>query len=124
MKNRNIIYLLFCIPFLFTSCKKDSEIDPLSNVILQKNGVIRVECNECTLNYTILNDNYTVKVKNNEDVQFNYVSDFELKINITSSQTQNIRLAIFDAYGRTVSNQLSSITAESNKAGSFKISIE
>ena len=124
MKNRNTIYLLFCISFLFASCKKDSGIDPLSNVILQKNGLIRVECKECTLNYTILDDDYTVQVKNSADVKFNYVSDFELNINITSPETQNIRVAIFDAYGRTVSNQLSSISAGSNKTDSFKIKLE
>jgi len=122
MNAKKITFLIFCLSLLFTGCKKDSGLDPLSNVIFTKNGVIRVECTDCLLNYTVLKDNYTVDVKNSEDISFFYLSDFELKTIINSNKKQNIRLAVFDAYGRMVSNHLSAFDAGDNKAETFRIS--
>jgi len=95
----------------------------LSNVVFPKNGVIRVECTDCALTYTILKDNFAVDVKNSEDVKFSYVSDFELKTSINSKKKQNIRLAVFDSYGRMVSNELSSIEQGVSKIDSFNIKV-
>ncbi|MDO7744009.1 MAG: hypothetical protein MUP99_09555 [Pedobacter sp.] len=123
MNTRRITFLIFCIALLFASCKKDSGLDPLSNVVFPKNGVIRVECTDCALTYTILKDNFAVDVKNSEDVKFSYVSDFELKTSINSKKKQNIRLAVFDSYGRMVSNELSSIEQGVSKIDSFNIKV-
>lgn len=123
MNTRRITFLIFCIALLFASCKKDSGLDPLSNVVFPKNGVIRVECADCALTYTILKDNFAVDVKNSEDVKFSYISDFELKTSINSKKKQNIRLAVFDSYGRMVSNELSSIEQGVSKIDSFNIKV-
>jgi len=123
MNTRRITFLIFCLAVLFASCKKDSGLDPLSNVVFPKNGVIRVECADCALTYTILKDNFAVDVKNSEDVKFSYVSDFELKTSINSKKKQNIRLAVFDSYGRMVSNELSSIEQGVSKIDSFNIKV-
>jgi len=123
MNTRRITFLIFCLAVLFASCKKDSGLDPLSNVVFPKNGVIRVECADCALTYTILKDNFAVDVKNSEDVKFSYISDFELKTSINSKKKQNIRLAVFDSYGRMVSNELSSIEQGVSKIDSFNIKV-
>lgn len=121
MNTKRITFLIFCMALLLASCKKDAGLDPLSNVIFPKNGVIRVECTECLLNYTVLKDNYSVDIKNSEDITFSYLSDFELKTIINSNKKQNIRLAVFDSYGRMVSNHLTSFNEGDNKAETFKI---
>lgn len=120
---RNTI-LIFCLSLLFISCKKDAELDPLSYVVFSKKGVIRVECSDCTLHYTVLDNNYEVHIKNTEDINFSYVSDFELKTTINSSKKQEIRLAVFDAYGRIISNQLTSYNKGDYKVDTFKIKID
>ncbi|MGY0041361.1 hypothetical protein [Pedobacter sp. NJ-S-72] len=76
------------------------------------------------MNYTVLHDNYAVDIKNSEDVKFSYVSDFELKTTINSTKQQTIRLLVIDSYGRTVSNQLTSIDPGAPKTDSFKIKIQ
>lgn len=123
MHIRKITFLLFCLSLLFVSCKKSSDMDPISNVVFSKNGVIRVECVDCALSYTVLKDNFAVNVKNSEDVKFSYVSDFELKTVINSKKKQNIRLAVFDAYGRIISNQLTSVDPGDQKVDTFSIKI-
>jgi hypothetical protein len=123
MNTRKITFLIFCLSLLFASCKKDSPMDPLSDVVFSKNGVIRVECTDCALNYTVLKDNYAVKIKNSEDIKFRYVSDFQLKTTINSTKKQNIRLAVFDAYGRIVSNELTSFDPGDLKEDTFSIKI-
>lgn len=124
MKAKHLAYFTLCLSLLFASCKKQSNLDPLSNVVFSKNGVIRVECTDCKLQYTVLDNNYAIDVKNSKDVQFTYVSDFELKTNINSNADQNIRLAVFDSYGRMVSNELASFKPGEYKADTFKIRIK
>lgn len=123
MQIRKITFLLFSLSLLFVSCKKSSDMDPLSNVVFSKNGVIRVECVDCALSYTVLKDNYAVAVKNSEEVKFSYVSDFELKTTINATKKQAIRLAVFDAYGRIVSNQLTTVDPGDQKSDTFSIRI-
>lgn len=123
MNAHRITLLLFCLSLLFVSCKKSSDLDPLSNVVFSKNGMIRVECADCSLNYSVLKDTYAVDVKNSEDIKFTYVSDFELKTTINSNKKQNIRLAVFDSYGRMVSNELTSYDKGAFKIDTFNIKI-
>ncbi|AMP99474.1 hypothetical protein AY601_2585 [Pedobacter cryoconitis] len=124
MNRLKIIVTFFFLSLAFTSCKKDSGLDPLSNVLFTKDGVIRVECADCMLNYTVINDKYAVGIKNSEDVKFSYVSDFELKTTIQSPKKQMIRLIVMDSYGRTVSNELTAIDPGAPKTDSFKIKIQ
>jgi hypothetical protein len=123
MQIRKITFLLFSLSLLFVSCKKSSDMDPLSNVVFSKNGVIRVECVDCALSYTVLKDNYAVTVKNSEEIKFSYVSDFELKTTINTTKKQAIRLAVFDAYGRIVSNQLTTVDPGEQQTDTFSIKI-
>jgi len=123
MNVSRITILIFCLSLIFVGCKKSTELDPLSNVVFSKNGMIRVECADCALNYTVLKDNYAVTVKNSEDIKFTYVSDFELKTTIVSNKKQNIRLAVFDSYGRMLSNELTSYDTGTYKVDTFNIKI-
>jgi len=124
MNRLRITTVIFCLALLFTGCKKDSGLDPLSNVLFSKDGIIRVECADCKLNYTVLHDNYAVDIMNSEDIKFSYISDFELKTTINSKKQQTIRLLVIDSYGRTISNQLTSINPGAPKTDSFKIKIQ
>ncbi|MBB6501904.1 hypothetical protein [Pedobacter cryoconitis] len=124
MNTLRMLLFVFCLSLLFTGCKKDSALDPLSNVLFSKAGVIRVECADCVLNYTVLKDNYAVDIINNEDVKFSYISDFELKTTINAQKQQTIRLVVFDAYGRLISNELSTLDPGEVKTDSFKIQIK
>lgn len=124
MNGKSILFSTLCLALLFTSCKKETGLDPLSNVVFSKDGVIRVECADCKLEYTVLDNNYAVNVKNSEDVKFTYVSDFELRTNINSNTKQDIRLAVIDSYGRIVSNQLTSFNPGELKTSTFKIKLK
>ena len=124
MNGTKITFLIFYLSIFFVGCKKSSELDPLSNVVFSKNGMIRVECADCSLNYSVLKDSYAVAVKNSTDIKFTYVSDFELKTTISSNKKQNIRLAVFDAYGRMISNELTSYDQGDFKIGTFNIKID
>ena len=123
MNLHTCLTLLFIAALLLTGCKKDSSSDPLSDVVFSKDGVIRVECADCMIQYQVLDNKNTVEVKNSEDIRFSYVSDVELKTTINSSQQQNIRLAVFDAYGRVVSNELTTVSAGEARTASFRIKI-
>lgn len=124
MKVQKNTFLLFTLVFLFSNCKKDPEIDPLGYVILPKQGIIRIECAACSLNYIILNTDYTIEVKNSQDISFSYISNFELKTTINSPKKQSVRLTIFDAYGRIISNELNRLDAGDRQTDSFKIKLE
>lgn len=122
--SQRITFLIFCLSLLFTGCAKNSSLDPLSEVVLPKDGMIRVECADCSLTYTVLKDNFAVKVTNSEDVKFTYVSSFELKTSINSKTKQTIRLAVFDSYGRIISNELATIDQGDAKVDTFKIKVD
>lgn len=122
MRITKITYLFFLI-ILLASCKKDAALDPLAYVIFPKNGIIRVECADCSLNYTVLNTNYTVQVKNSQDITFSYISDFELKTTIDTQKKQVVRLTVFDSYGRIITNELQTLNPGDNKTDYFKIKI-
>jgi len=124
MNTPRTLFLIFCLSLILMGCKKESALDPLSNVLFSKAGIIRVECADCVLNYTVLKDNYAVDIVNNEDVKFNYTSDFELKTTINAQKQQTIRLIVFDSYGRLISNELSTLDSGEIKTDSFKIQIK
>jgi len=124
MDKKRILLLMICLSLLTASCKKDANIDPLTNVVFAKSGTIRVECEKCSLTYSVLKENYTIEVINSKDIQFSYISDFNLKTTITANTPQNIRLAVFDSYGRQVSNELNTYDPGEYQTDSFSIEIE
>ena len=119
-----ITFLICCLTLLFAGCAKKSSLDPLSDVVFPKDGLIRVECTDCSLTYTVLKDNFAVNVANSEDVKFTYLSSFELKTSINSKTKQTIRLAVFDSYGRIISNELATVEQGDAKVNTFSIKVD
>lgn len=106
----------------FCSCKKESLTNDLSNVVLNNKGILRVECSDCQISYSVQNKDYKVSVRDgSEDIPFFYVTDFNLKTQVKSMENQGIRLMIIDSYGRVVSNELSSCLQGEVREGSFRI---
>ncbi len=99
-------------------------MDPLSNAIFSKDGVIRIECSECRFNYTVLNNSQSFNITDNQDIKFSYVSDIDLKTTINAKKQQKVRLIVFDAYGRMISNELSALESGAYKINNFKITIK
>lgn len=117
-----ITTLLILLILSFTSCKKESLTNDLSNVVLNNKGILRVECSDCQINYSVQNKEYNVSVKDgSQDIAFFYVSDFDLKTQLKSLEKQGIRLMVIDSYGRVVSNELSSCAQGEVREGSFRI---
>ncbi|MNK40413.1 hypothetical protein D3C87_590620 [compost metagenome] len=114
--------LLILLILSFSSCKKESLTNDLSNVVLNNKGILRVECNDCQISYSVQNKDYNVNIKNgSEDIAFFYVTDFNLKTQVKSLENQGIRLMIIDSFGRVVSNELNSCLQGEVREGSFRI---
>lgn len=114
--------LLILLILSFSSCKKESLTDDLSNVVFSNKGILRVECNDCQISYSVQDKDFNVSVKDgSEDIPFFYVTDFNLKTQLKSLEDQGIRLMIIDSYGRVVSNELSSCLQGEIRKGSFRI---
>lgn len=114
--------LLILLILSFCSCKKESLTNDLSNVVLNNKGILRVECSDCQISYSVQNKDYKVSVRDgSEDIPFFYVTDFNLKTQVKSMENQGIRLMIIDSYGRVVSNELSSCLQGEVREGSFRI---
>lgn len=114
--------LLILLILSFSSCKKESLTNDLSNVVLNNKGILRVECIDCQISYSVQNKDYNVSIKDgSEDIPFFYVTDFNLKTQLKSLENQGIRLMVIDSYGRIVSNELSSCLQGEVREGSFRI---
>lgn len=114
--------LLILLILSFSSCKKESLTNDLSNVVLNNKGILRVECNDCLISYSVQNKDFNVSVRDgSEDIPFFYVTDFNLKTQLKSMENQGIRLMVIDSYGRVVSNELSSCLQGEVREGSFRI---
>ena len=114
--------LLILLILSFSSCKKESLTNDLSNVVLNNKGILRIECSDCQISYSVQNKDYNVSVKDgSEDIPFFYVTDFNLKTQVKSMENQGIRLMVIDSYGRVVSNELSSCSQGEVREGSFRI---
>nr|WP_068892553.1 hypothetical protein [Pedobacter panaciterrae] len=99
---------LFAIIFLsLSSCTKNSTFSN-PEVVVSKEGILRIECEKCDVNYHINNKDFNVSVVNgSNDIPFYYTSDFNLKTEVVSKEEQNIRVLVIDSFGRIVSNELS-----------------
>lgn len=114
--------LLILLILSFTSCKKESLTNDLSGVVLNNKGVLRLECSDCQLNYSVQGKDYSVTIKNgSEDISFFYLTDFNLTTQVKSLEAQGIRLMIIDSFGRVVSNELSTCLEGEIRKGSFRI---
>ncbi|ACU04159.1 MULTISPECIES: hypothetical protein [Pedobacter] len=114
--------LLILLILSFCSCKKESLTDDLSNVVLSNKGILRVECKDCQVSYSVQNKDYNVNIKDgSEDIPFFYVTDFNLKTQVKSLEAQGIRLMVIDSYGRVVSNELNSCKEGEVREGSFTV---
>lgn len=114
--------LLILLILSFCSCKKESLTSDLSDVVLNNKGILRVECSDCQISYSVQNKDYNVNVKDgSEDIAFFYASDFNLKTQLKSLEAQGIRLMVIDSYGRVVSNELNSCAKGEVREGSFRI---
>lgn len=116
--------LLFLLVSLF-SCKKDTPMDNLSNVILKREGLLRVECNDCEVNYQVYTKEFNVGIdKGSNDISFFYAGDFDLKTEVLSKKQQKIRLVVIDSFGRIVSNELNDWNAGETRKRTFEISVK
>lgn len=116
--------LLFILVFL-SSCKKDTSLDNLSNVILKREGLLRVECNDCEINYQVNSKAYNVEIdKGSNDIAFFYSGDFDLKTEVVSNANQKIRLLVMDSFGRVISNELNTWSAGEVRKQTFMINVK
>lgn len=99
-------------------------MDNLSNVILKREGLLRIECKNCELNYQVNDKDYKVAVEGgSNDVTFSYSGDFGLKTQLVSKEDQPIRLLVMDAFGRVVSNELNNWSKGEVRNRTFNINI-
>ncbi|RQO69634.1 hypothetical protein DBR43_16310 [Pedobacter sp. KBW06] len=116
--------LLFILVFL-SSCKKDTSLDNLSNVILKREGLLRVECSDCEVNYQVYSKAYNVEIdKGSNDIAFFYSGDFDLKTEVVSKANQKIRLLVIDSFGRVISNELNTWAEGEVRKQTFMINVK
>ncbi|WP_316820126.1 hypothetical protein [Pedobacter gandavensis] len=116
--------LLFVVVFL-SSCKKDNSLDSSSDESLRKEGLLRVECNKCVINYQVKGKNYKVRVdRGSDDIAFYYVDNFSLFTEVESKEQQKIRVLVMDAFGRVVGNELKDWTEGEIRQQTFLIKIK
>ena len=121
-----IQYTLFLFILVFlSSCKKDTSLDNLSNVILKREGLLRVECNNCEVNYEVNSKAYNVEIdKGSNDIAFFYAGDFDLKTEVVSKTNQKIRLLVIDSFGRVISNELNTWSEGEVRKQTFMINVK
>lgn len=118
------LLLLVVLTSLY-SCKKDASFDNLSNVILKREGLLRVECENCEINYEVNSKAYNVGIdKGSNDIPFFYSGDFDLKTEVLSKEEQKIRLLVIDSFGRIVCNELNDLKAGEVSKKTFVINIK
>ncbi|HWW37651.1 hypothetical protein [Pedobacter sp.] len=114
--------LLFTLVFCLFSCKKNGLNDPLSEVVFNKEGVLRVECNQCVINYTIYDQKYQANIDSgSKDLSFSYLDDAQLKTQLLSKEDQKVRMVIIDASGRIISNELKDLNQGQIQENTFNI---
>jgi hypothetical protein len=100
------IGLLVLIFISLNSCTKNSTFSN-PEIAISNEGILRIECENCDVNYHINNKDFNVSVSNgSNDIPFYYTSDFKLKTEVVSNEDQNIRVLVIDSFGRVVSNEL------------------
>lgn len=77
-------------------------------MVINREGILRVECTNCEVNYHVNNKDFSISINESNDIPFYYAADFNLKTEVVSKEDQNIRVLVIDSFGRVVSNDLSS----------------
>ncbi|PTT02137.1 hypothetical protein DBR11_05370 [Pedobacter sp. HMWF019] len=114
--------LLFTVILCLFSCKKDSPDDPLSGVVFNKEGVLRVECNQCVINYTISDQKANAAINSgSKDLSFTYLDGAQLKTQLLSKEDQTIRMMVIDASGKIISNELKDLNQGQIEENTFNI---
>lgn len=114
--------LLFTLLLCLFSCKKDGLNDPLSGVVFNKEGVLRVECNQCAINYTIYDQKFNANIDSgSKDLSFSYLDDVQLKTQLLSKEAQKVRIVIIDASGKIISNELKDLNQGQVQENTFNI---
>nr|WP_294877363.1 hypothetical protein [uncultured Pedobacter sp.] len=121
-KMKLYIGLLALIFISLSSCTKNSTFSN-PEIAISKEGILRIECENCDVNYHINNKDFNVSVSDgSNDIPFYYTSDFKLKTEVVSKADQNIRVLVIDSFGRIVSNELS--TREKGEISKMEFAIK
>jgi len=116
------ITLLAFIFISLSSCTKNSTFSN-PEIIVSQEGVLRIECENCDVNYHINNKDFNVSaLTGSNDIPFYYTSDSKLKTEVVSKEEQNIRVLVIDSFGRVVSNELS--TREKGEISKMEFAIK
>lgn len=115
--------LVFAV--LLAGCKKNNDLDSLSHVILKREGLLRVECNKCEVNYQVNSKDYQVGIdQGSNDMAFFYAGDVNLVTEVVSKESQQIRVLVMDSFGRVVANELNEWSAGERRKKTFLINIK
>lgn len=117
--------LLIVVAACLGGCKKNSDLNSLDQVVLKREGLLRVECNNCEVNYRVNNRDYRVGIdQGSNDMPFYYSGEVNLITEVVSKESQNIRLLVMDSFGRVVANELNEWSAGESRKKTFLINIK
>jgi hypothetical protein len=116
------MFLLLSCNLLLFSCKKGSPVDDMTDVIVINEGLLRVECGECEIKYTINKKEFKETIKDgNVDLSFSYQRGYNLQTQIISKKEQSIRLLVLNAQGHVISNELTPCSSGEIRNSSFDL---
>ena len=83
-------------------------------------GIIRVECADCKLTYTVNHKNFTVNIKDGNEDRFIFPRPSSyVKAVLHSHENQMIRILAINPNGKIVSNVLDSFKRDEQKTAAF-----
>lgn len=83
-------------------------------------GILRVECRDCALNYTVNGKDFSITVKNGNEDRFIYpASNTYIKTQLRSNADQLIRVVVIDPNGNIISNVLDSFKKDSSDKNEY-----
>jgi len=83
-------------------------------------GIVRVECSDCQLVYTVNHENFTVDIKDGNEDRFIYPKPSSyVKTILKSKSNQMIRMLAINPNGEVVSNVLDSFKTDEERRGQY-----
>jgi len=83
-------------------------------------GILRVECADCKLIYTVNHKNFTVNIKDGNEDRFIFPRPSSyVKTVLYSNENQMIRILAINPNGKIVSNVLDSFKKDENKTAAY-----
>lgn len=83
-------------------------------------GILRVECNDCQMIYTVNNERFTVDIKEGNEDRFIYPKQKSfLKTELRSHDNQMIRILAINPNGKIVSNVLDTFLRDQQSKNRF-----